>query len=375
MASASNFSARLRVGAALTLVAAIALLAFASSAQAAPRDFFGVMPQTTLTDEDVERMNQAHAGSLRFEIPWDHVDPSAAPGDYTLAAIDDTMRKLAENNIRAIPFLYGTPDWVAELENSDCSGDICRIYAPHTGAGLAAWKTFVSDMVKRYGPGGAFWSENPSVPEKPVKVWQIWNEQNSDSFYGPKPNVKNYAKLLDAADSAIASEDPQADVLLGGMFISPRGGRKPSIFSNKFLAKLYTIKGAKKDFDGVGIHPYAGQMKKVIAQTELMIDAMKDARDTSASTWITEIGWASSGPPNPLVKGSKGQADRLKEAFKYFLKNRRKFNTKAVVWYSWRDNPDPDVGLCEWCPGSGLVTEDMKAKPSLKQFTKFSGGS
>jgi hypothetical protein len=232
----------------------------------------------------------------------------------------------------------------------------------------------MSDLVKRYGPNGTFWAANPTIPEKPIRAWQIWNEQNSASFYDPLPNVKAYAKLLDAAHDGIGSVDPKGEVVLGGMFGTPQQGRKPSIFAWRFLDKLYSIKGAKKDFDGVGIHPYAGQMTKVIQQTELMIDSIEEARDKGVKTWITELGWASSGPRNPLVKGTKGQASRLKESFKYFLKNRRKFNTQAVIWYSWRDNNSGE-GLCEWCAGSGLLTGTGGEKPSYKAFTGFTGGN
>ena len=235
-----------------------------------------------------------------------------------------------------------------------------------SAGGLAAFKAFTADLVKRYGPNGTFWAANPSLPEKPIRAWQIWNEQNSPSFYGPKPNVKAYAKLLDAANKAISSVDPKAEVILGGMFGTPQQGRKPSIFAWNFLDKLYTIKGAKKDFDGVGIHPYAGQMTKVIQQTELMIESIRDARDRTATTWITELGWASSGPANPLVKGSKGQAQRLKDAFNYFLKNRRKFKTQTVIWYSWRDHDGE--GLCEWCAGSGPAHRERRREALLQRL-------
>jgi len=116
-------------------------------------------------------------------------------------------------------------------------------------------------------------------------------------------------------------------------------------------------------------------MKKVRAQLDLFREAMKKGGDKNADLWITEIGWASTGLDNPLVRGAKGQASRLKEAFKFFIKKRRAYNVKSVVWYSWRDRNDPDDTPCEWCAGSGLVDKDMQAKPALRAFTRFTGGS
>ena len=371
MAALSVHGARLRAVAAVAAIALLSLLVVSTKAQAAPRGFFGVMTQDALTANDYEHMGQAKVGTFRFAIHWASIDPG--PGDdYNFAGVDEIVREAAMNGVRPLPYVVATPTWVAKLDGRNCSP--CDFFAPQRAAGLAAFRAFMSDVVERYGPNGTFWAANPTVPEKPIRAWQIWNEQNSASFYDPKPNVKAYAKLLDAANKGISAVDPKGEVILGGMFGTPQQGRKPSIFAWRFLDKLYTVDGARKDFDGVGIHPYAGQMTKVIQQTELMIESIEDARDRNVETWITELGWASSGPKNPLVKGTKGQADRLKEAFKYFLKNRRKFNTQTVIWYSWRDN-NTGEGLCEWCAGSGLLTDNGGEKPSFKAFTGFTGGS
>lgn len=355
------------------LATAVIGLLGASSANAAPRDFFGVMSQTALTAEDYGLMGDAKVGTHRFEIPWGAIDPTAAPNDYNFASVDAVMSELATEGIEPLPFIFTTPEWAVELDGGAC-GKKCAIYAPRTPAGLGAWKTFVGDVVERYGPGGTFWQLNPQLPENPVNEWQIWNEQNSPSFYGPKPNVPAYAKLLKASESAISAADSGAEVIVGGMFGTPLGGRKPGIAAWDFLARLYDVKGIKRSFDGVGIHPYAARLSKVTGQVDLMREAMVEARDTSADIWITEVGWASTGPANPLVRGAKGQAKRLREAFDYFIRNRRKLNIGAVIWYSWRDRPEDDT-ICEWCPGSGLLTESRVKKPSYKAFTSYTGGS
>ncbi len=363
-----------------TLLALAVSLTAVGSAQAAPKNMFGVMPQKPLTAADLERMGQANVGTLRFGIDWSGIDPSAAADDYQWGNIDALIGATARANIRVIPIIGATPNWVAkDLDSSNCkvpgsSTLDCARYAPQSNAAIAAWKVFVTDIAQRYGPGGDFWVQNPSIPEKPLGVYQIWNEQNSDHFYLPKPNVKKYAKMLKAAHDAVDTVDPTADIVLGGMFRSPGGGRKPSIFSEVFLDKLYNIAGIKRYFEGVAIHPYASSLKKVTEQVDLMHEVVVERRDTGVGTYITEIGWASSGPKNPLVKGSRGQAKRLEEAFDYFLKRKRALNLQAIVWYSWQDNFDT-VGLCEWCAGSGLLTESGAEKPAFDTFVGYTGGS
>lgn len=356
------------------LVAACALALAATSSAKAPRSFYGVVPQTPLADGDFDRMGEARVGTLRAEFFWSGIDPDSGD-NFDWSGPDRVVGEAARNGIEVLPFLFSTPKWVAELDGHNCDAADCPPFAPKGREALAAWENFAAAAAGRYGRGGDFWAANPGLPEKPIKTWQLWNEQNSPSFYKPKPNVKAYAKLLKAGERGIASEDSKATVILGGMFGTPLGGRKPGISSWKFLRKLYKVKGVKKTFDGVAPHPYAAQFKKVLAQVELMRDEMERARDSKTSLWITELGWASGGPKNPLNRGPRGQASRLKEAFKYFTKKRRKLNIRTVDWYSWRDNPDPDVGLCEWCAESGLVDENLEAKKSLKAFVKFTGGS
>ena len=159
------------------------------------------------------------------------------------------------------------------------------------------------------------------------------------------------------------------------MFGTPLGGRKPGISAWRFLEGLYNMKGAKKDFDGVAPHPYAAKLKKVKAQVNLIRDEMRAGRDRNADLWITELGWGSGGPKNPLNRGLQGQAQRLKQGFKFFERKRRSWNVSSVVWYSWQDNLGADAGLCVWCPQSGLLNESGGTKPSFRAYVKLTGGS
>lgn len=342
-----------------------------------PKSFYGVVPQAPLTTTDIDRMGQGEVGTLRFEIYWAGVDPTAAAGDYNWSAPDATVRDAVANDIVPLPFVFSTPTWVANgLDGFNCGDSTCAPYAPKGATARDAWKTFLGDLVGRYGPGGSFWAENPDLPERPIRNWQLLNEQNSPTFYKPKPNVKRYAKLLKDGHDAIEDADPGAKVILGGMFGTPLGGKKPGIAAWDYLEKLYRVKGAKKAFDGVAAHPYGASMKgKVIPQVELFRDEMKDAGDKRTGLWITEIGWASAGPDNPLNRGNAGQAQRLREAFKFFRKKRGKWKIQTVNWYSWRDNRAGDVGLCEWCGHSGLFTESLAPKQSWDSFTKLTGGT
>jgi hypothetical protein len=355
-------------------VCATCLLATAGTALGAPRGFFGVTPQAGLGAADFEAMGATGIATLRFELAWSAIDPSPTSGDRDWSHSDELVAGAARQGIEPLPFVFSTPGWVAALDGHRC-GAPCGTLAPRGAAALAAWREFLAAAVDRYGPEGTFWASHPELPQRPVRTWQLWNEQNSPTYFAPQPDVGVYARLVRSGHKAIESADPGAEVVLGGMFGAPLGGRKPVISAPDFLAALYRRPGIEAAFDGVASHPYGGRMAKVKAQVERLRAASVAAGDARAALWVTELGWASAGPPGPLNRGPLGQARRLTQAFKYFLKKRRVLNIRTVNWYSWRDNPDPGAGLCAWCSYSGLMTADLSEKPSQKALKRFTSGN
>jgi hypothetical protein len=345
----------------------------AEVAAGTPREFFGVVPQGPLEEEDYAAMGDGRVGTLRILVTWLVTDPSPAPDDYDWSGVDPIVGQAASNGIRVLPFLYGTPSWAAnELDGVDCEAGECATFPPTSEEALDAWAGWVGDLVDRYGPNGQYWEENPDIPKEPIRDWQIWNEQNSPSFWTPAPDVEGYANLVGAAEEAIHERDPDAEVILGGMFGTPLKGELPAYTAWDYLDRLYAIEGASETFDGIGAHPYAAKLAKAESQVELMRDSVEAAGD-DAGIWITEIGWASAGEENPLNRGPGGQARQLTAAYELFLERREEWNIETVTWYSWRDYEGE--GLCVWCPGSGLFEQDeLNPKPSWDAFTELTGG-
>ena len=337
----------------------------------APRSFFGVVPQSNLVPDDVVRMGRGRVGTIRIVVPWQTIEPKGPqlePG-----YVDRVVLEAAAQGIEVLPTLSGTPDWVARgLDSSDCEFD-CSNYPPHGDAALAAWKDFVGKMVDRYGPGGELWRENPDVDPIPVHDWQIWNEQNSPTWFQPKPDPVVYENLLDAAADAIHARDPDGNVILGGMFISPLQGKPPAYVASDFLRRLYAIPGARDSFDAIAVHPYSAHLSKIRLQVSLMHDEVERA-DDDAGIWITEVGASSSEAGNPLDRGLQGQAEVLREAFDFFLARRESWDIQAVTWFSWRDATEAQ---CEWCQYSGLFPADSleHPKPAWEEFVGYTGGS
>ena len=287
-------------------------------------------------------------------------------GDYSWFAFDATVADAARNGITVLPFIYGTPAWVARgLDHRHCGA--CDRYAPRHRAAIRAWKEFVGAAVDRYGRGGVFWSEHPELRRMPIRAWQIWNEQNSKSFYAPKPRVKRYAKLLDAAARAIRSRDRKADVILGGM--AELAGSRKAVPGHEYLHDLYDRRGAKRDFDGVAVHPYGAKARSVEHQAKRSSPASRDTRTTATpGSGSPRPAGARRTGSNPLEVGRRGQAARLGEVYRWFSHKRNRLNIKTVIWFSWRDSA---TSICAWCASSGLLKQSGRPKPAYRMFKRL----
>ena len=121
--------ARRPIGVAAIVAAFASVLALSNTAPApakgpvsvVPRSFYGVAPQATLTEADIARMGQGKIGELRTIVNWATIDPTADPADNDWSQIDPIVAEAATNGIQVLPFIFGTPTWVAQtLDGRSC---------------------------------------------------------------------------------------------------------------------------------------------------------------------------------------------------------------------------------------------------------------
>ena len=181
---------KLRVFTAPVLAAAVASMAFASAAQAVPATFWGVVPQTTPSADQLQRLKRGGVDSTRIPIPWDAVEP-AKGGALNWSGVDpQESPEPRPPGIDVLPFIYGAPSWV--VANVAVPGSGGSVKAPKflpvkTGAQRSAWASFLAQVVARYGSNGSFWALNPAVPKRPIRIWQIWNEALNFKYFVVRP--------------------------------------------------------------------------------------------------------------------------------------------------------------------------------------------
>lgn len=348
----------------LVLVLLGSLLAPAG-AQALPRGFFGIVPQSPIGPEDTSRMRAGGVETIRAPLEWNTVQRRAGqPFDWSY--FDAIVAAAARDRIEVLPFLCAPARWASH------QGTRLPI---DSGRQRRGWSQFVSAAVERYGPRGTFWSEHgpgsaEPLPRVPIHAWQVWNEENF--FYFTRPaSPTRYARLLKLSHRAIHRVDGHATVVMGGLFGDP-GQRPPrAMDADEFLDRLYRVRGVKASFDAIALHPYAadtGDLRRIVESARQVMLRHGDRR---AGIYITEMGWGSQHDPR-LVSfevGWRQQARELRSAFRYLIANRHRLNLRQVDWFSWKDA----TGLCRFCDSVGLfrASARFRPKPAWHAYVHF----
>ena len=336
-------------------------------------EFFGVSPQAKMETEDLDRLTEAGAGTIRILFDWGSIQQQAgdcqartATGVCNWGATDEIVGDAAAHDVRVMAVMGGARGFAHEGETSPEATDI---RPPAEGEDFEAWKDFVGAAAERYGRGGAFWKSIEDLSggeETPIHTWQIWNEQNAARYWPPEPDAAEYATFLAGSSDAIRGADPDAEIVLGGMFGTA------SERSDDFLADLYEVDGIEDSFDSVAIHPYSPTVDGIEVQAEWLREVASEAGDPDVGLWVTELGWGSAEDGHPLEVGEEGQAELLSSSFEMLRDHRDDWNVRGVVWFTWKDRDDEQV--CEFCRNAGLFDVDGEPKPAWSSFVDAVGG-
>ena len=319
------------------LLLGMGMLALAPSAHAAvPLSFVGIYDEDTAGLSDQARLG---VGIVRQPFDWSRVQSEG------WSSYDDYVGRAATAGVSVLPILIRRPE----------------LGPPKS---KAAYAEFVGEAVRRYGPTGSFWLENPSVPFLPVHAWQIWNEPNIPNWWRSGPSARRYVALLRAGAKAIRPADPGAEVVAAGLPNSKLG--VPFL---KYLDAMYRA-GARGWFDTLAIHPYAPSVGGVLALAERARALMNRWHDRSR-LWITEFGWSTGGDASAFRMTERGQANRIAGSLSALIAERRALRLRGFIFFKWRDaTAPPGLGRDPWPLHAGLLAADGAPKQGFWAFER-----
>jgi len=353
---------RLRLLALLAIAAVTALTAAPAADARVPNDFVG------LTSDDVFGGSQSYrntnlsaqaavgTGLLRQAFDWSTIETS--PGHYNLARYDAYVSTAAAHGIKILPVLFNAPSFRAKGHGG---------HGTWPPASNAAYAAFAKVIVRRYGRNGTLWSSHPGIPKKAFTAYQIWNEPSLKVYWLRKPSARAYARMLKTVGRGIKSVDRRAEIVTAGLPNSFLGGSIP-VF--KYIQQLYRA-GGKRYFDTLAFNAYARNSRELARLLNKLRKLMNKNHDRRAKIWITEIGWASSGPRSRFTVGSRRQASNISKSFAVIRKLRKRYRLRGVVYYSWRDlAPYPPQFRNMWGLHTGLLTRGGGTKRAFQAYKK-----
>jgi hypothetical protein len=328
------------------------------------------------------QLRSLRAGIVRITIDWASVAkrrPSrpADPADraYNWTAVDNVVAQAAQNKVRVLASIYGTPRWAGRAKNR----------LPRRVKDL---RLFAHAAARRYsGTYRVKDRENEPVRVLPsVRHWLGWNEPNNPVFLKPQwkmvkrkwrpQSAFDYAKICSAVWAGVHSTRLRGEKVACGA-TGPRGNdaprsSRPSTSPLVFLTWLR--RAGLKRFDAYAHHPYAmsrferpttvPRSKKAVTlgNIGLLIKQLNRLYGRGKRLWITEYGYQTRPPDRLFGVRYAAQAKYVHQAFAIARKTRR---IDMVVWFLIRD----ERRLSGW--QSGVMSVRGKKKPAFRAFQKL----
>jgi len=197
-----------------------------------------------------------------------------------------------------------------------------------------------------------------------IRAWQIWNEPNLRAYWPRGPNPRSYTRLLRAARKGIKRADRGAEIVTAGL----PNSRLATISYSRFISRMYRS-GGRRAFDTLAIHPYAPTAGGAVRLVRRVRRLMNRHGDRRGRLWVTEIGWATGGPPSRFRTSRRGQARRIGAALRSLYRARKRLRLRGVIYYNWHDlKPYPPLYQDFFGLHTGLLDSRDGAKPSLGSF-------
>ena len=238
---------------------------------------------------------------------------------------DGLVRRAALRDIELLPVVNEAPRWARAFPR----------FVKSPPRDPAAYTRYLAALVDRYGSDGSFWTENPDLPKKPVRDWQIWNEPHLRLYWNAPESSKwahpgGYGRLLRAAYRTVKAHDPTARVVLAG--ITQRAWEE--------IDDMYARGGIKGHFDVAALQIFPQTVKRSVLATRLFRQALNRRGDRAKPIFLTELSWPASRGRTRRIKylaheTKRSMATKLAQAYDALARRRRALGLARVYWFTW----------------------------------------
>ena len=240
---------------------------------------------------------------------WQHVEPKR--GTWNWSESDAVVGDLAAQGIRVLPVMWGSPGWVAS-----------RAVTPpiSTQAQRDAWSAYLRTTIRRYGPGGNYWSgayrraasrqDRAADPHR-----QSLERTQLEGCNGP-PGPRRLRAVADALTHGDQAGGPEREGDVRGRAERPpewtlRFGLPPSVSSSNPVPETHSTSWRRT--------PRAHRFSTCSTPWTAYARRWPPLGRAPKPLWITEIG---SGSDPASAMGMEGQRDILIQAFNALLQKR-----------------------------------------------------
>lgn len=302
-------------------------------------------------DEHFQDLKELEIKYIRYDADWSVIQ-SHNSREYDWTKTDRIVETATRNGVESLMIITYAPGWAQRIECRDQNHQ-CQVASNETFA------RFAGEVAKRY--------------KGQVHDFEIWNEPNYGTTNLPRNDAKAYAELLQTTYKSIKKENPEANILTGGLAMCGNDGISTAPVD--FIASLYDS-GAKGYFDGIALHPhtYPGApespydwngWKTISAIRDIMIANA----DSEKKIWISEYGAPTGGPGTKQEIGEmrffygrdfmseQAQKEMMEQALKLYQETDY---IAALYIYNLRDKPDESTAEHFF----GLIRADGSKKPA-----------
>ena len=299
---------------------------------------------------------------LRDPFKWSVIEPS--PGRFSFAYYDHYMLLAAQRGLHVVAQLVDAPRWAAPTPTS-------------LPADPTAFAAYVAAVVGRYGPGGTFWAQHPSLKASAITAYELWNEPYFDNGDGAAYNPGRYARMVEAAGIAGHAVAPSARFMIE----AEMEAHLSRVWTWWVDALYQAVPHLNRYFSGVAVHDFGNDvtgLSAIVANQPYpnfgRLRRIEDLRRQFLAHgaarkpfWIMETGWSTCTGPGCVTLTQ--QAANLTTLFHYVQTRWQKW-VQGVFVYRYQDGADPHSAQ----GGYGLVRLSGDPKPALRAFRMFARG-